>query len=333
MEYTNVGRSGVKVSRLCLGAMMFGGATSREDSIHIIDRALDDGINFIDTANGYNGGASEEIVGKALEGKRHKTVLVTKVAANMGDWPNGGGLSRAHIMSEVDNSLRRLKTDYIDIYMLHRPDYSTPLNETIEAMGDLVKRGKVRYVGMSNHYAWQMCSALWIADQRNLAPVMCGQQLYNIVNRDIELEQLPFCQEHGVGMMVYSPLARGVLTGKYQLNQELPEGSRAARGDSRIIETELRDESLNVAMKLNPLAERHGKPMSQFALNWILANPIITSVIVGPRTMEQFVDNLGCLGWDIDDEALKDIDRLVPPGEHTGWGFNDPITPVLGRPS
>lgn len=333
MEYTNVGRSGVKVSRLCLGAMMFGGATSSEDSIRIIDRALDAGINFFDTANGYNGGKSETLVGEALEGKRHKAVLVTKVASNMGDWPNAGGLSRAHIMNEVDNSLRRLRTDYIDIYMLHRPDYSTPLEETIEAMGDLVKQGKVRYLGMSNYYAWQMTTALWIADRRNMAPVVCSQHLYNIVNRDIELEHLPFCQEYGVGMMAYSPLARGVLTGKYQLNQELPEGSRAARGDARIHESELRDESLEVAMKLKPLAERLGKPMSQLALNWVLGNPIITSVIVGPRTMEQFEDNLGCLDWEIDDEALKEIDSLVPPGEHTGWGFNDPVMPVLGQPT
>jgi len=215
---------------------------------------------------------------------------------------------------------------------MHRPDPTTPLDETIEALSDLVRQGKVRYIGMSNHYAWQMCEALWTADRRNLTPVACGQQLYNIVNRDIELEQLPFCQAHGVGMMVYSPLARGVLTGKYLPNQALPEGSRAARGDSRIQQTEMRDESLDVAQKLKPLADRHGKPLSQFALNWILANPIITSVIVGPRTLEQYEDNLGCLGWKIDDEALDEIDRLVPPGEHTGWGFNDPITPVLGRP-
>lgn len=332
MEYVNLGKSGVKVSRLCLGTMMFGDATDESESIRIIHRAIDDGVNFIDTANGYSGGRSESIVGKAIKERRNEVVLVTKVNASMGKGPNGGGLSRYHIMNEVDNSLQRLDTDRIDLYMLHRPDYTVPLEESLEALSDLVRQGKVRYIGLSNHYAWQVCSALWNAEIRNLAPVTSNQVLYNMVNRDIELELLPFCQEYGVGVMAYSPLARGVLTGKYLPNQPLPEGSRAGRGDGRIHETELRDESISVAQQLKPMADSHGKTMSQFALNWVLGNPIITSVIIGPRTLEQYEDNLGSIGWEIDGASLDRIDELVPPGEHTGYGFNDPISPVMGRP-
>lgn len=332
MDYVNLGKQGVKVSRLCLGTMMFGGPTDEKESIRIIHRAMDEGINFIDTANVYNAGESERILGKAIDGRRDRVVLVTKVINPMGEGPNDVGGSRYHILNEVENSLRRLDTDHIDLYILHRPDYTTPLEESLEALDGLVRQGKVRYIGMSNYYAWQVCCALWIADRRNLASVACVQPLYNIVNRDAEVELFPLCREHGVGVMVYSPLARGVLAGKYLPGKPPPEGSRGARKDRRMLQTELREESFEVAQKLLPLAEAHGRPLTQFALNWALGNPIVTSAIVGPRTMEQFEDNLGCLGWEISQDALAEIDRLVPPGEHTGWGFNDPAYPVMGRP-
>ena len=332
MNHITLGACGVKVSRLCLGTMMFGGPTDETESIRIIHRALDEGINFIDTANVYNNGESERIVGKAIKDRRDQVVLVTKVAGPRGAGPNDGGTSRYHILNEVENSLRRLDTDHIDLYVLHRPLYDVPLEESLEALDALVRQGKVRYIGCSNYYAYQLCKGLWISDVKNLASFTVAQPLYNIVNRDAEVELFPCCREHGIGVMIYSPLARGVLAGKYLSGQQPPEGSRAARQDRRMLETELRDESLDVAQKVAPLAKAHGKTMTQFSLNWVLANPIITSAIIGPRTMEHLEDNLGCLGWEISPDALKAIDQLVPPGEHTGYGFNDPMYPVLGRP-
>ena len=332
MDYTNLGKAGVKVSRLCLGTMMFGGATNEKDSIEIIHRAMDDGINFIDTANVYNNGESEVILGKALKGRRDKAVVATKVRGSRGDGPNDSGTGRVHIFNEVENSLRRLGTDYIDLYILHSRDYTTPLEESIEALNDLVRQGKVRYAGCSNFYGYELAESLWIADKHNQAPMSAVQPLYNIVNRDAELELFPCCEKYGVGVMVYSPLARGVLAGKYLPGQAPPPGSRADRKDPRMMVTETREESYEVAQQLKPLADAHGKSMTQFSLNWVLANPIVTSAIVGPRTMEQYEDNIQCLGWEISQEALDKIDELVPPGEHTGWGFNDPQYPVQGRP-
>ena len=332
MEYKNLGNAGVKVSRLCLGTMMFGGATNEQDSIEIIHRAMDDGINFIDSANVYNDGEAESILGKAVSGRRDRVVIATKVFGARGDGPNDQGNSRIHIFNEVENSLRRLDTDYIDIYILHRRDYETPLEESIDALNDLVRQGKVRYAGCSNFYGYELAKALWISDRNRLAPMAVVQPLYNIVNRDAELELFPCCREHGVGVMIYSPLARGVLAGKYLPGQVPPEGSRADRKDPRMMVTEVREESYEVAQRLVPLADAHDVTLTQFSLNWVLANPIVTSAIVGPRTMEQYEDNLGCLGWDIEPKALDEIDALVPPGEHTGWGFNDPQYPVRGRP-
>lgn len=332
MEYTTLGRNGVKVSRLCLGTMMFGGPTDEADSLRIIDRAIEAGINFIDTANVYNAGESERILGKAIRNRREQLFIATKVRGSMGEQVNDQGLSRHHILNQVEDSLRRLDTDYIDLYILHRPDAETPVEETLRAMDDLVRQGKVRYVGCSNFHGWQLCETLWCSDRRGYAPMAAVQPLYNIVNRDAEVELLPMCRKHGVGVMAYSPLARGVLAGKYLPGQPPPAGSRAERKDRRMLQTELRDESFEVAQKIKPLCVAHGKTMTQFALNWILANPIISAAIVGPRTMTQLEDNLGCLGWDIDSAALDQIDRLVPPGEHTGIGYNDPLYPVQGRP-
>jgi aryl-alcohol dehydrogenase-like predicted oxidoreductase len=332
MEYRTLGKAGVRVSPLCLGTMMFGGPTEEGESIRIIHRALDAGINFIDTANVYNGGESERIVGRALEGRRDGVVLATKVRSAMGDGPNEGGSSRFHIMAEVEASLCRLGTDRIDLYFLHRPDDDTPIEETLRTLDDLVRQGKVRYIGASNFYAWQILQALWTSDRQNLERFVCLQSLYNLVNRDVEIEVLPACGAYGLGFVPYSPLARGVLSGKYRPGAPFPEGSRAARGDRRMHQTELREESYRVAQELLPIAQARGKTLSQFALAWLLGNPLVTSPIIGPRTMEQLEDHLGALGWSLTREEETTVDRLVPPGEHTGYGFNDPLYPVMGRP-
>ena len=331
MEYRTLGRAGVKVSPLCLGTMMFGGPTNEQDSIQIIHKALDSGINFMDTANVYNAGESERIIGKAIRGNRDKWVIATKVHGGMGTDINASGSHRFHIMSAVEASLKRLDTDRIDVYYLHRWDASTRIAESLRALDDCVRQGKVRYIACSNFEAWRICEALWTSEKHGLEKFVCVQPLYNIVNRDPEVELLPFCEEYGVGVVPYSPLARGVLSGKYLPDAEPPEDSRAARKDRRILQTELREESYEVAQNLKPLADAHGKTLTQFSLAWVLANPTITSVIIGPRTMEQLMDNLGCLDCTptAADEAA--IDALVPPGEHTGKGYNDPAYPVLGR--
>ncbi|MBI3912339.1 MAG: aldo/keto reductase [Armatimonadetes bacterium] len=333
MQIINLGRAGVKVSRLCLGTMMFGGPTDEGESLRIIHRALDAGINFLDTANIYNAGASERITGKAIRDRRDRVILATKVRGAIGDGPHDQGLSRVHILCAVEASLQRLGTDWIDLYYLHSPDYTTPLDETLRAMDDLVRQGKVRYMGCSNHYAWQVREMLAIAEARALDPVVCVQPLYNLVNRDAEVELFPLCRAHGLGVAAYSPLARGVLSGKYRAGESYPEGSRAARGNPRILETEMRAESFRVAQELHPLAEAKGCTLTQFALAWALANPIVTSVIIGPRATEQLEDNLGAAAVTITPEDEAAVDRLVPPGEHTGKGYHDPLFPVRGRPA
>ena len=331
MEYKTLGRAGVKVSPLCLGTMMFGGPTNEKDSIRIIHRALDAGINFMDTANVYNDGESERVIGKAVRSNREKWVIATKVHGSMGDDVNQSGSHRVHIMSAVEASLKRLGTDYIDVYYLHRWDASTRIAESLRALDDCVRLGKVRYIACSNFEAWRVCEALWTSEKLGLEEFVCVQPLYNIVNRDAEVELLPFCEKYGVGVVPYSPLARGVLSGKYLVGQEPPKGSRAARKDRRILQTELREESYEVARQLKLLADAHGKTLTQFALAWVLANRLITSAIIGPRTMEQLEDNLGCLDCTLSAEDEAAIDALVPPGEHTGKGYNDPAYPVLGR--
>lgn len=310
---------------------MFGGVTPPAESIAIMHKAIDLGINFFDTANIYAGGQSEVVVGQALADRRQKVVLATKGRVPTGDGPNDSGASRLHLKRALDESLSRLKTDYVDIYYVHTPDYATPIEETLRALDDMVRSGKVHYIGCSNFRAWRLIEALWTSDRLNLHRFACVQPLYNIVNRDIEVELLPLCQEYGIGVVSYSPLARGILTGKYRGNQPYPEGSRAARNDRRMQQAELREESFVVAEQIAAHCAARGVTPSQFALAWCLANPIITSVIIGPRTMEQFDDNAGCLSVVIEpaDESL--VDRLVPHGEHTGKGFQDPQYPVTGR--
>lgn len=311
---------------------MFGGPTDPKESIRIVHAAQELGINFIDTANIYNAGESERVVGEAIAGRRDQFVLATKARQPIGEGPNDAGASRVHLLRALEASLRRLDTDFVDLFYIHAPDPRTPIEETLRALDDIVRAGKVRYVGCSNFRAWRLCEALWTSQLLNLHRFACVQPLYNAVNRDIEVELLPLCQEHGVGVVTYSPLARGVLTGKYRAGEAFPEGSRAARGNVRMQQTELREASLAIAEQIVRHSQDRGVTASQFAIAWCLANPIVTSVILGPRTIEQFQDNAAALAVPIEPPDEVFIDQLVPPGEHSGKGFRDPLFPVEGRP-
>ena len=331
MNYRSLGAAGVKLSPICLGTMMFGGQTSADESTRIMHQALDLGINFFDTADIYNAGQSEIVVGQAIAGRREKVVLATKGRGPMGEGPNDSGASRLHMVRALEASLKRLNTDSVDIYYVHTPDYTVPIEETLRALDDMVRSGKVRYIACSNFRTWRLMEALWTSDRLNLNRFACVQPLYNIVNRDIEVELLPMCKAYGVGVVSYSPLARGILTGKYKTGEPFPAGSRAARNDKRMLQAELREASFDVAEELRRHCDKKKVTMSQFALAWCLANPIITSVIIGPRTTEQLDDNVTCLDVTIDaaDEAF--VNSLVPPGEHSGKGFQDTQYPITGR--
>lgn len=328
MDYRNFGGTGLKVSPLCLGTMMFGAWGNRDhgDSIRIIHRALDAGINFVDTANGYSDGESEVIVGKALAGRRHQVVLATKVYAPVGPGPNERGLSRKAIQEQVENSLRRLGTDVIDLYQIHRPDPSTPLVETLSALNDLVRQGKVRYLGLStNHYsgpsvwekrfaAWEIVEALWLSDRHGWERFAALQPPYSILRRVMEVEHFPMTLQFGIGNLVWSPLEGGWLTGKYRRGAVNPKDSPRAEtwiGDTANPRFERR---LDIVERLLPLAAAHGVSPAQFANAWVLRNPAVHSAIIGPRTMEQLEDSLGALEVDITPEDEARVDALVPPG-------------------
>jgi aryl-alcohol dehydrogenase-like predicted oxidoreductase len=311
--------------------MMFGGPADEAASHRILGAALDRGVNFFDTANMYTGGESERIVGRFLADRRDRVVLATKGRQPIGEGPNDRGASRVHLIRALEESLRRLATDYVDLYYVHAPDATTPTDETLRTLDDMVRQGKTRYVACSNYRAWQLCESLWTSDRLNLERFVCVQPLYNLVNRDIEVELLPLCQRFGVGVVSYSPLARGILTGKYARGEPPPPDSRAARNDKRMREAEWREASLHIAQELAAHCQAKGAAPSQFALAWCLANRIVTSVIVGPRTLEQFEDNLACLEVTITDEDEAFVDGLVPPGEHSGKGFQDAAYPIVGR--
>jgi aryl-alcohol dehydrogenase (NADP+) len=331
VEYRNLGRSGLKVSPLCLGTMMFGGATDEPTAQRIIAKAKEAGVNFIDSADAYNGGRSEEVTGRAISNQRDQWVLATKLANSMGQGTNAGGLSRKWIMRAIDASLRRLGTDYIDIYYLHKEDLSTPLAETVHAMGDLVRAGKIRYFGVSNYKSWRVAEICAICDRLGIDRPIASQPYYNAMNRMPEVEHLPACAYYGLGVVPYSPLARGVLTGKYAADVAPPPDSRAGRKDRRMLQAEWRPESLHLAQEIKQHAERRGMTAGQFAVLWVLNNALVTAAIAGPRTEAQWDDYVGALGhkFTVEDEAL--IDRLVTPGHPSTAGFNDPAYPIEGR--
>lgn len=331
MEYRNVGRSGLKVSPLCLGTMTFGGATDEPTAARIVAKARDQGINFIDTADQYNNGASEQVVGRAIAGQRDNWVLATKLANPGGPGPNEVGLSRKWVMRAVEASLRRLGTDYVDIYYLHKEDHATPLAETVGAMGDLVHQGKVRYLGVSNYRSWRIAEICNLCDRLGIDRPIVNQPYYNAMNRMPEVEQLPASAYYGLGVVPYSPLARGVLTGKYAPDAPPPPDTRAGRNDRRMMQTEWRPESLRTAQTLNRHAETRGITAGQFAVAWLLNNGLVTGAVAGPRTEAQWEDYLRALDYKFttEDEAL--VDGLVPAGHPSTPGFSDPAYPIEGR--
>jgi aryl-alcohol dehydrogenase (NADP+) len=331
MGYRRLGASGLEVSPICLGTMMFGDRTDAVTAQRIVDSACDAGINFIDTADAYAGGASEQIAGAAIKANRRRWILATKVGNVLAAKPHDGGLSRRWILQACDDSLARLGTDYIDIYYLHKDDTDTPLSETIEAMGDLIRGGKIRYFGVSNYRGWRIAEVVGVCADLGVAqPVVC-QPYYNAMNRMPEVEILPACDYYGIGVVPYSPLARGILTGKYPPGAEPPADSRVGRKDRRMMETEFRAESIAIAQTIKAHATKKGLTATQFALAWLLSNRIISSVIAGPRTFEQWTDYLSAVGkvLDAEDEAL--IDSLVTPGHPSTPGYNDPQYPFFGR--
>jgi len=318
MEYRNFGRTGMKVSPLCLGCWNFGERTSPEDSYAIVDRALDAGLNFLDTANVYGRGRSEEITGEALKrnGSRSRIVLATKFHGRMNDDdPNAAGSSRRHIIEQCEASLKRLQTDYIDIYQTHRPRPDTAVDETLRALDDLVRAGKVRYLGSSTFEAWQFVESLWVAKELGLNRFVSEQPPYHILDRRIERGLVPVALTYGVGLIPWSPLAGGLLTGKYARGGAAPQGSRYASAEEGPPELRrLNDDVYRVNEGLQPLADAKGCTISQLALAWCAQQPGITSPILGPRTRDQLEDNLGALDVTVTDEDRQRIDELVPPG-------------------
>ncbi|MDE3095654.1 MAG: aldo/keto reductase [Chloroflexota bacterium] len=317
MDYRPLGRTGVKVSQLCLGCMMFGGKTAPDDAYAIIDRAIDAGINFIDTANVYSLGRSEETTGEALKrnGKRHSIVLATKVHGTMGEGPLESGNNRRHIIEQCEASLRRLQTDYIDLYQIHRPQPDTPIDETLRALDDLVRAGKVRYIGSSTFAAWQLVESLWVAKELGLNRFVCEQPPYNLLDRRIERELLPMARTYGFAIIPWSPLGGGLLTGKYKRGEEPPEGARFADTSNPLYRRRLNDRIYDVVEALGEMAAAKGVTMSQLALAWCMQQPGVTSPIIGPRTMEQFEDNMGALAVEITEDERKQIDRFARRGQ------------------
>jgi aryl-alcohol dehydrogenase (NADP+) len=331
MEYRNLGRSGLKVSPLCLGTMNFGGPTDERTAQRIVARAREAGINFIDSADTYCGGRAEEIAGRAIADARDRWVLATKVGSHTGDGPNGGGTSRKWIVQSVEASLRRLRTDYIDIYYLHKEDHATPLAETVRALADLVRAGKIRYVGVSNYRGWRVAEICRLCDAAGIDRPVASQPYYHALNRTAETEHLPACAHFGLGVFSYSPLARGVLTGKYQAGAAPGAETRAGRNDRRMMQAEWHEDSLRIAQRIGAYAQSRGVTPSQFAVAWVLNNALVTGVVAGPRTEAQWDGYPGALAYRFTaaDEAF--VDGLVVPGHPARPGYNDPAYPIEGR--
>jgi len=313
MEFRTLGRSGVKVSPLCLGAMNFGGPTAEEESIQIINRALDGGINFIDTANVYNAGESEKIVGRALQanGKRDQVILATKVHGVVGEGPNERGNTRYHIMRACEDSLRRLQTDRIDLYQLHRPVMDLPQDETLRALDDLVRAGKVLYIGCSTHPAWKVMEGLATSEKHNLVRFVSEQPPYNLLDRRIENELVPLALQYNLALLPWSPLAGGILAGRY--DNGIPEGSRADRSGA-MFRDRISDKGLEVARKVGEIAREMNISTAQLALLWCMVQPGITSPIIGPRTLQHIESFLPVMDMSLSAEDLARFDELVHPG-------------------
>jgi aryl-alcohol dehydrogenase-like predicted oxidoreductase len=332
-----LGSTGVKVSPLCLGAMMFGawGNPDHDDSVRIIHRALEGGINFIDTADVYSAGESEQIVGKALAGgRRENVVLATKAHAAMGADPNQQGNSRRWLIRECENSLRRLGTDYIDLYQIHRPDPATDIDETLGALSDLIRAGKICYAGSSTFPASQIVQAQWTAQRRDRERFVCEQPPYSILVRGIEAEVLPACQQYGMGVIPWSPLAGGWLSGRYRKDTEIPVSSRAQRLPHRFdLSLPENQAKLDAADELAKLAADAGLSLIHLALGFVLSHPGVTSPIIGPRTMEQLESQLGAADITLSSDVLDRIDEIVPPGTNLNPADRGYDTPALTNPA
>ncbi|MDO7912562.1 aldo/keto reductase [Pseudomonas sp. 22-AL-CL-001] len=331
MIYRALGQSGLQVSALTLGSMMFGEQTSDEEALRIIDKAWDQGVNSIDTADVYNGGRSETIVGQAVARRRDDWVVASKVGYGAADRPNASGLSRKHVFNAIDATLSRMGTDYLDLYYLHREDHQVPLEETVRAMGDLLRQGKIRYWGVSNFRGWRIAELCHVAERLGVDKPVVSQPLYNIVNRQAEPEQFTAAAFHGLGIVPFSPLARGVLSGKYAPGSTPDAGSRAGRQDKRILEVEWRQESLSIAQRIQAHVEAKGVGIVEFAIAWVLNNRLVSSAIVGPRTEAQWDTYAGALEVTLTAEDEAFIDSLVTPGHASTPGFNDVAHFVSGR--
>jgi aryl-alcohol dehydrogenase-like predicted oxidoreductase len=331
MRYRRLGSSGLKVSELCLGTMTFGDATPEAEALRIVDHAADIGVNFIDTANVYTKGRSEEVTGKAIRARRDHWVLATKLAQPTGSGPNDRGLSRRNIIAATDASLKRLGVEHIDISYIHRVDPAVAWGEVARAFGDLIRAGKLRYWGLSNVRAWHIPVVAMACKEVGAPLPVVLQPYYNLLNRMPEVELLPAARAFDLGVASYSPVARGVLSGKYVPGSNAAPDTRAGRGDRRMMQTEWRPESLAIAQKLKAHAEKKGRSLVEFAVAWVLANEAVSAVIAGPRTFEQWATYPGALDypWEADDEAI--VDSLVRPGHPSTPGYTDPEYPVEGR--
>ena len=312
MKYRKVGRTGLKVSPVCLGTMTFGDQVTEADAITMTHAALDAGVNFVDTANMYADGRSEEIVGKALKGRREDVVLATKVGTDMSTRPNEYGLSRKHVMRALEDSLRRLDTDYVDLYYIHRPDYSTPIEETLRTMDDLVRQGKVRYLGCSNLRAFQICRSLWTSDVHDLERFECLQTPYNVLTRDVEYEVLPLCSDEGLGVTVYNPLAGGLLTGKHDPSKAPTPGTRFSndRQGKQYTDRYWNQDNFDAVERFRALASKNNRDMTQMALAWVLTNPTVTSLIMGATSTKHVAHNMAALDITLSKEEMDGCDEI-----------------------
>lgn len=311
MKYKNLGKTGLKVSRICLGGMNYGDPVSETEATNIVKNAIDLGVNFFDTADAYAGGKSEEILGKALKGQRQSVVIATKTGVPTGPGPNDSGLSRRYIMQAIEKSLKRLQTDYIDLYFTHFPDYETPLDETLRAFDDLIHQGKVRYIGCSNFPVWYIASALKISDVNNLVRFDCAQPVYNLLTRDIETELMPLCANEGMGLCTYNPLAGEMLTGKHEFGKPPAEGrfTHQTLGEA-YYERYWSDVNFQAVDRLKKLAEKHNCSLPQFSLAWILTHETITSVLSGTTALEQLKENLAADDIELTQEDLNTCDEI-----------------------
>ncbi|MSP67273.1 MAG: aldo/keto reductase [Alphaproteobacteria bacterium] len=333
MQYRKLGFSGLLVSPICLGTMMFGDRTDEKEAARIVALARDAGVNFIDLADLYAGGEAERIIGRLIAADRDDWVVATKGGAPMrGETrPNRQGFGRKWLMRAIGDSLKRLGTDHVDIYYMHKDFLWSPLDELVETMGDLIRQGKVRYFALSNFAAWRIAEIMHLCHTLGVPRPICLQPYYNALNRTPELEIFSACHYYGIGAVPYSPVARGVLTGKYLPGATPAPDSRAGRKERRIMETEFRPESLAIAQRFKAYAEKRGMTATQFAFNWVINSQVVPSAVAGPRTAEQWQEYLAGLAHTLTPEDEAFVDSLVPPGHPSTHGYTDPMRPVTGR--